>query len=111
MRAKIYKKPIVAKLLIDSGNLVSDLISEDFAHKLRIKIEPAERSVGTAKKGGSVSIVGRCKPFKLFIENIPEPVEIEPYVVRDLSHPLNVGRDFLGRYQGKLEFTKKDGFL
>ena len=31
VRVKVFKKTIIAKMLIDSGNLVSDLISREFA--------------------------------------------------------------------------------
>ena len=111
VRVKIFKKPIVAKMLIDSGNLVHDLISEDFAKKIRVKYTPVTKKIGTAAKGGSVSIVGQSMPIKIFIENVAKPVIIEPYVVRDLAHPINVGRSFLGRYEGKLEFTADAGYL
>ncbi|MBM3938854.1 MAG: retroviral-like aspartic protease, partial [Sphingomonadales bacterium] len=101
----------MAKMLVDSGNLVSDLISEEFAKAIGAKYDPVDRKVGTAAKGASVSIIGRCLPFKIFIENIAKAVEIQPFVVKELSHPLNVGRDFLGRHKGRLEFTPYQGFL
>jgi len=72
------------------------LISEEFAIAARINYTPAEKKVGTAEKGGSVKIIRRSVPFKIFIENIPQAVVIYPFVVKDLSHPVNVGRDFLG---------------
>jgi hypothetical protein len=105
VRVKISHKPVVAKMLVDSGNLVNDLISEEFAKQIRVKYTPVERKVGTAAKGGSVKITGRSEPIRIFIENIPHAVVITPYVVRDLSHPINVGRDFLGRHEGRLEFS------
>jgi len=98
-------------MLIDSGNLVNDLISADFAEKLKIKCRPVRKKIGTAAKGGSVQIIGRSPPIKIFIENISKPVIIEPYVVKDLAHPINVGRDFLGRYGGRLEFNPEAGYL
>jgi hypothetical protein len=98
-------------MLVDSGNLVNDLISEEFAKQIRIKYTPVERKVGTAAKGGSVKIIGRSDPIRIFIENIPHAVVITPYVVRDLSHPINVGRDFLGRHEGRLEFSPREGYL
>jgi hypothetical protein len=72
VRVKVFKKPILAKMLIDSGNLVDDLISEEFARLLKVKYTPEEKSVGTAAKGGSVQIIGRSEPIKIFIENIPQ---------------------------------------
>lgn len=111
VRVKIFRKPTVVKMLVDSGNLVNDLISEDFARRLKVKYTPVTKHVGTAAKGSSVKIIGRSEKIKLFIENIPRPVVIRPYIVKDLSHPINVGRDFLGRYCGKLEFTASDSYL
>ena len=98
VRVKVFKKTIIAKMLIDSGNLVSDLISREFADLAGLQYEPERKKVGTAAKGGSVSIVGRLiQPLQLHIENISTPVFLRPYVVEELSHPISVGRDFLGR--------------
>ena len=71
VRIKIRNKPIVAKMLVDSGNLVHDLISEEFAKIIRAKCSPVEKKVGTAAKGGSVNIVRRAAPIRWFIENMP----------------------------------------
>jgi hypothetical protein len=111
VRIKVRNKPIVAKMLIDSGNLVNDLISEEFAKIIRTKYTPMEKKVGTAAKGGSVKIIGKSAPIRIFIEGVPQGVTITPLVVKDLSHPINVGRDFLGRNKGRLEFTPSDGYL
>ena len=89
---KVFKKTIIAKMLIDSGNLVSNLISREFADLTGFQYEPERKKVGTAAKGGSVSIVGRLiQPLHLHIENISTPVFLRPYVVEELSHPINVG--------------------
>ena len=88
-----------------------DLISEEFAKILKVKYEPTEKKVGTAAKGGSVEVIGKSEPIKIFIENIPHPVTIIPLIVKDLSHPVNVGRNFLGRTEGKLEFNTEAGYL
>jgi len=98
-------------MLVDSGNLVNDLISLEFAKKIRVPFTPVEKKIGTAAKGGSVNIVGRSEPFKIFIENMPKAVVIHPFIVKDLSHPINVGRDFLGRNGGKLEYNPQEGYL
>jgi len=111
VRVKVFKKPVVAKMLVDSGNLVHDLISEEFAKKIGVQYRKINKKVGTAAQGGTVNIVGRSEPIRLFIENIAKPVIIEPYVVKDLSHPINVGRNFLGRYKGRLEYSLTAGYL
>ena len=95
IRAKVYNKSILVKALVDSGNLFADLISEDLARKLKLKVTGTERKVGTASTQGSVTIIGRAKPFKLYLEGISHPVQIQPYVVKELAHPLNLGQAFL----------------
>ena len=55
-----------------------------------------QKKVGTAAKRVSASIVGWCDPVKLYIENVQEPVVLWPFLVRDLTHPINVGPNFLG---------------
>ena len=110
VRVKVFKKTILAKMLIDSGNLVSDLISREFANLAGLQYEPERKKVGTAAKGGSVSIVGRLiQLLQLHIEKISTPVFLRPYVVDELLHPINVGRDVLGRYKGQREGNA--GFL
>ena len=52
---KVFKKTILAKMLMDSGNLVSNLISREFADLAGLQYEPERKKVGTAAKGGSVS--------------------------------------------------------
>jgi len=111
VRVKLFKKPVIVKMLVDSGNLVSDLVSEEFARQVGAKFDPVQKRVGTAAKGGSVNIVGRCRPFKLFIENLSQAVEIRAFVVKELSHPINMGQEFMGRYQGWLEFSPTQGWL
>ena len=112
VRVKVFRKPVIAKMLVDSGNLVNDLISAEFADLIKVPYTPTQKQkVGTASKNGSVSIIGQCRPFKIFLENLPKPLTIQPFVVKELSHPINVGRNFLGRYKGKLEFSPDHGFL
>ena len=43
-----------------------------------------------------MGIFGKCSPVKIFLEDIPQPITIELFVVRELSHPLNVGQNILG---------------
>jgi hypothetical protein len=92
VRIKIFKKPIVAKMLIDSGNLVSYLISEEFEKSLHVKSKQIQKTVGTAAKGGSVEIIGQSEPMKIFLVN--------------LSHPINIGRDFLGQSKGIFSYGR-----
>jgi hypothetical protein len=95
LRSKIYSRSVLNKTLIDSGNLFGDLISEEFAILLKLPITGCPKTVGTASTNGSVTILGKTKPLKLYLEGISEAVTIHPYVVKNLSHPLNLGQSFL----------------
>ncbi len=93
--------------MIDSGNLFGDLISEDFAKLLHLPITGHSKTVGTASTNGSVTILGKTKPFKLFLEGISEAVKVHPYVVKNLSHPLNLGQSFLRANNADMSFREK----
>ena len=95
-------------MLIDSGNLFSDLISEKLAKQLKLPITGSPRTVGTASSNGNVTIIGRTKPFGLYIEGINEAIQIHPFVVKDLAHNINLGQDFLRRYGADMTF-RPDG--
>ena len=48
VRGKIKSKMILVKVLIDSGNLCADLISEKLAKDLKLKIDTSvQRNIGT----------------------------------------------------------------
>ena len=108
VRVKIFNRSILAKALVDSGNLFADLISEELAKLLRLKIYGQPRTVGTAANAGTVTVLGRTKPFYLFLEGINQPVQIRPYVVQDLAHPINLGQAFLRDHKADMTF-REDG--
>ena len=86
VRVKVFRKPVIAKMLVDSGNLVNDLISAKFADLIKVPyIVTQKQKIGTASKNGSVSIIGQCQPFKIFLENMSGPLTIQPFVVKELS--------------------------
>ena len=111
VRTKIHSRNILVKTLVDSGNLCADLISETLANKLRLKIIPTNKEVGTAASSGAIKIVGRIPRVKIFLENIKKPIIIKPYVVRDLAHHVNLGQTCLRRNQAKLNFSPDGGVL
>ena len=103
-RAKIAYRQIIAKVLIDSGNLFGSLISEDFCNRLNLSMVGTQQTVGTASKSGHVTILGRTKPLHIYLENMARAITIEPYVVRDLAHPINLGSQFLRQNSAELVF-------
>ena len=94
IRAKVYSRGVLMSALLDSGNLFGDLISEKLARTLSLKISGTARTVGTASAKGSVTILGRVRPFRIYLEGMPNPFYIHPYVVRDLAHCVNMGQAF-----------------
>ena len=108
IRSKIFNRSILVKTLIDSGNLFADLISEKLAKLLHLPVKGQAKDVGTASATGSVKILGRTKPFYVYLEGISSPVKVHPYVVRDLAHPLNLGQAFLRAHRADMTF-RSDG--
>ena len=101
----------LVNILIDSGNLFADLISEDLAKRLKLKVSGTPRTVGTASTQGKVTIVGRSNPFYLYLEGVPEAIRIQPYVVKDLAHNINLGQDFLRRCGADMTFRVNGIFI
>lgn len=82
------------------------MISADLAKRLRLPIYGKAKTTGTASNKGQVTILGRTKPFYIYLEGITEPVRIEPHVVKDLAQHLNLGQEFLRRYEADMSFRQ-----
>ena len=95
---------VFIKALIDSGNLFGDIMSERLATLLNIKYKPCTSKAGTAVSNVKVHVLGIADPFELVLEGLEEPITIRPYVIRSLSHDLNLGEHFLRRYKANLKF-------
>ena len=108
IRVKIGSRDVLCRALIDSGNLFGTAISSDLAKRLNLKLNHTNKRVGTAVKSGSAQVIGRVKvPFKIYLENIKKSVKIRPYVLQNLSHPINLGQNFLRYYRCDLYFREK----
>ena len=77
---------------IDSGNLVGDIVSEEFACWVGMSGEPCRRKVETAATVRMLLIVRQCKPVSLKITGIETEFEIHPWVARGMKNPINLGR-------------------
>ena len=112
VRCKIYKRGIIFKSLIDTGNLFETLISEEFANGLGLKIDvKSATNVGTAHKDGKMKILGKSERFVIYFEGIKTGFNIQAYVAENLNQPLNLGRRFIGEVKAKMEFEKDKGNL
>ena len=94
-------------MLIDSGNLFGPCISLDLAKKLNLNINKRTRKIGTADKSAQVTVIGRVKsPLKIYIEGVAVALQIRPYVMEKLSHPMNLGQSFLRENNADLIFRE-----
>ena len=96
----------LARIMIDSGNLVGDVVSEEFAQQANLAGESCQKEIETAAAAGKMQIIGRCYPVKLRIAGIGTPFEIQPWVVRGMKNAVNLGQLFLSRNSAHLTFTE-----
>ncbi len=92
------------RVLVDSGNLVGDLVSKAFADRMGLPYRPDSRPIATASTEGQLMGVGECEPLQLKIRGLDPVFTVRPLVVEGLSRDMNVGRDFLGRNKCVLAF-------
>ena len=92
--------------LIDSGNLIVNVISEDFAKRLYgtnnlrrfVSALPGCQSIGTAKKGARLPVIGVVqKPLRLRFGGSGVTFRTRPLVIRGLSHDLNISGPYLAK--------------
>ena len=107
-RGKVFNRSIITQVLVDSGNLYGDLISEELASKLKMKIYGPKKKVGVAKGSVHLEILGRVRPFSMYLEGLKHPVKICPEVARGLTHPVNIGQAMLRSHEADLQFRLKD---
>ena len=92
------------KALVDSGNLFGDIISGKLTKALKIPYKTCTKKAGTAVSGQNVHVLGQADPFFLILEGLKDPVLINPFVIENLSHDLNLGENFLRNNSAKLNF-------
>ena len=109
---KIGGRQILGRALVDSGNLFGTAISSDLAKRLKLKLNHSHKRVGTADKTDCVKVISRVKtPVKIYIENVKKSVLIRPFVLDNLSHPINLGQAFLRYNNCDLYFREKNIIL
>ena len=94
--------------MTDSGNLYSDIISAELAKKLRPKLCGPGSRVGVAKANAGLEILGRVRPFSMFVEGMESPARVSPVVARGLTHPINLGQAMLRCHEADLIFRQDD---
>ena len=95
------------KIMIDSGNTVGDLVSEEFAGRLGLEGDKVRDHipVPTAATATTVLVVKRCQEITTRYAGIEGEFTIRPLVVRGLTHLVNLGQHFLGRHWCSLDFA------
>ena len=95
------------KIMIDSGNTVDDLVSEEFARRLGLEGDEVRDhiAVPTAATATTVLVVRRCREMTAKLEGIEGEFTIWPLVVKGLTHPVNLGQHFLGCHWCSLDFA------
>ena len=95
------------KIMIDSGNTVGDLVSEEFAERLGLEGDDIQNpiAVHTTATATTLLAVKRCRGVTARLAGLAGEFTIWPLVVRGLTHPVNLGQHFLGRHWCSLDFA------
>ena len=56
-------------------------------------------------------MVGRVPELKLHLEGMKTPVYIQPWVVRGMSHPINLGMKFMQENEASLQTNQSSNWL
>ena len=101
VRARLGPKgPIATKALLDTGNLYRPAISEDLFLKLPKeyrKLRPLKATCPTANVADvGMKVLGELeKAIPLKLGNCKFKFELTPVVLQGLSHPFNIGWDYM----------------
>ena len=93
------------RILVDTGNLVGDLVSKALEDSLRLQYRPDCWPIAMASTEGQLMAIGVCNPMQLKVKGLDRVFTVQPLVVEGLSGEMNVGRDFLGQNRCTLVFS------
>ena len=96
----------LARIMIDSSNLVGEVVSEELARQANLAGEACQKEIETAAAAGKMQIIVRFYPVKLWIAGIGTPFDIQPWIVRGMKNAVNLGQLFLSRNNAHLTFTE-----
>ena len=83
--AHLVKSCQPVRVLVDSGNLVGDLVSKAFADRMGLPYQPDSRPIATASTEGRLMTVGECGPLQLKVRGLDPVFTMQPLVVEGLS--------------------------
>ena len=94
------------KIMIDSGNTVGDLVSEEFAERLGLEGDNNQAHIAVPTAAATtLLVVKKRRGVTARLAGIAGEFTIRPLVVRGLTHPVNLGQHFLGRHWCSLDFA------
>ena len=98
--------------MVDSGNTLSSgvAISKEFAQELGIRAQGKQFPVGTAAEGKKMRCMGVGDSLQLVVRGLLEGV-VKPQVIEGMSHPLNLGSQFLKTHKLSLDFSSNPPLL
>ena len=96
----------LARIMIDSGNLVGDVVSEDFARQANLAGEACWKEIKTAAAASKMQIIWRCYPVQLRIAGIGTSFNVQPWIAQGMKNAVNLGQQFLSRNAAQLTFTE-----
>ena len=93
--------------MIDSGNLVGDVVSEEFACQANLAGESCKKEIESATAAGKMQIIRRCDPIKLRIAGITTSFDVQPWIASGMKNAVNLGQQFLSRNGACFTFTNE----
>ena len=96
----------LARIMIDSGNLVGDLVSEDFARQANLAGKACRKEIETAAAVSKMQIIRRCYPVQLRIAGIGTSFDVQPWIAWGMKNTVNLGQQFLSWNAAQLTFTE-----
>ena len=93
------------KIMIDSGNTVGDLVSEEFTERLGLDGDDVQDHIAVPTAATALLVVKKCRGVTTRLAGIAGEFTIRLLVVRGLTHPVNLGQHFLGPHWCSLDFA------
>lgn len=106
---------VLVEGLVDSGNTVSNAISASFAERLGLSLAdqtirplPNLKTVGTAKRGSELKILGiPARKVQIRLGNHPEVLWDRPLIIEGLTSDVNISGPFLTKHKIDQLHSKK----
>ena len=109
IRGKVSNKDVYSMILVDTRNTgQNNIILEEFFKLTGLPLMEQEKmTLGTAEdRSKGLQVIGWVAKLKLNFEGMRSTIIIRPWVVRGLSHPINIGMRFM-QDQGAIIQTNK----